>query len=101
MSYDVYLKHGTLDKDLGNYTYNCSPMFHKGAGKSLSDLDNLKASKAAVYLRKGYEWMRDNPEECRKMNPSNGWGNYDSWLEYIGGILKECEANPDATLVVS
>lgn len=101
MSYDTYISQGTLTKDLGNYTYNCSGMLAKGTGgKSLSALNGMKCSDAAVILRKGYEYMRDYPEEMEAMNPENGWGNYRSWLEYVGNILTECEANPDATLEV-
>ena len=101
MSYDTYIKHGTIEKDLGNYTYNCGGMLAKGmGGNTLSDLSGMKCREAAVLLRQGYEYMRDNPRQMEEMNPSNGWGNYKSWLEYIHNILIECEANPDATLEV-
>ncbi len=101
MSYDVSITHGTLEKDLGNYTYNCSGMFAAGAGgNTLCSLNGMKCSDAAPVIRKAVEWMRTNPEECIKQNPGNGWGSFATFLPWVESILTACEENPDATLQV-
>lgn len=101
MSYDVSLEHGTMSKDLGNYTYNCAQMLVKGTGKSLSELDGMKAKKAAPILREGYLYMANHPEEMKSLEPDNGWGTYSGFKGFIKEILDACEENPDATLTVS
>ncbi len=100
MGYDISLEHGTLSKDLGNYTYNCSAMFVAGCDNSLSDLHGMRCAVAAPIIRHAVDWMVSHPDECRAMNPSNGWGKYETFLPWVQNILAECEANPDATLHV-
>ena len=100
MSYDVSLIQGDLEKDLGGYTYNTSPMFFKGAQKSLNDLNGMKAKDAYPILLKGFEYMRDHPAEMEALNPDNGWGNYEGFLQFIGSITVACKNNPEAILDV-
>lgn len=101
MSYDVSLKYGDLELELGNYTYNCSKMFYQGTDVGLNQLNGMKAKEAYPILKERFDYMRDNPEEMKKLNPPNGWGSYDSFLDYIGRITVACRKNPDAILEVS
>lgn len=104
MSYDVSIEKrctcGSGSIDVGNYTSNCSKMLVSGCGKSLSEFNGMKASDALLDLRKGYEWMQSHLDECKKMNPSNGWGDYKSWIVFIGEIIQACEELPDGIVGV-
>lgn len=101
MSYSVSLTYGDLEKDLGGYTYNTAMMFSKGTQKSLNELNGLKGKEAYPILYKGFNYMRDHKEELEAMNPKNGWGNYEGFLDFIGNITIYCRNNPEATLEVN
>ena len=101
MSYDVSLTYGDLEKELGNYTYNCAEMFSRGSGMSLNRLNGMKASEAIAILEKGWLNMANKPEEMKTLAPENGWGTYQGFKNYIKNILEACKDNPDATLEVN
>jgi len=107
MSYDVYLAIDTGGEELTsvgesfNYTYNCAPMFCKAFKEKeigLNVLHNKLAKEAALLLRNAIIYMQDHPKEMNKLNPSNGWGHYDTALEFLEGILTECLKHPKATV---
>lgn len=89
--------------DIGNYTYNVMPMYAKVMGlRSLnSDLHGMLAGEAIPILRNGIAYMEDNPLIFQRMNPENGWGDYEGALEYLRKILKACVSNPKCTIRVS
>ena len=110
MSYDISLyvevaglKEPRLEvAKVGNYTYNCGPMFRDaGGGKGLSEFNGASCASAAGPLRNIYETLRANPEKYRAMNPENGWGDYDTFLQYIGEFVVAVEENPAAYIEVS
>lgn len=49
-------------------------------------------------LRKGLALLRSDPERFKKLNPKNGWGDYDGLVRWVAEYLEACEANPDATV---
>lgn len=100
MSFDVSIKHGTLEEDLGNYTYNCHGMM-TASGVRLRSINGLQGSEAAILIQHAYTWMVEHEARCRAMEPDNGWGDYEGWLGFVRKILEVCKQNPDATLTVS
>ena len=78
-----------------NYTYNVSKMWYAAQpeegirciyGKNGKDaLDELKVIR---------EYMEEHEEECRKMEPSNGWGTYEGAYEFILELMMECRKYP-------
>lgn len=52
-------------------------------------------------LRTGLERLRADPETFKKLNPSNGWGNYDGLVAFAAAYLEACTQYPDATVRVS
>lgn len=51
-------------------------------------------------LRKGLDLLQSDPERFKKFNPTNGWGNYDLLVEFVGEYLTACEKWPDAEVSV-
>lgn len=104
MSYDISLTEKQwVDAevaDIGNYTSNVSQMYVKAIGKALSEFDGLMAKDAIHMLKEGVAEMRDNPDEFKKLNPINGWGDYEGALDYLRNFLQECEKNPSATIKI-
>jgi hypothetical protein len=83
MSYDMSIG----DEDF-NYTYNVAPMWrdlYKENG--IREIYGLTGEKAIPVLRLLREHMEDNRERLVKMNPSNGWGDYEGALWFVNELL--------------
>lgn len=48
-------------------------------------LDGMEGKQGQAYLSKIIDGLEADPERFRAMNPENGWGSYDGFLE----VLKE------------
>lgn len=106
MSYDIYLgihtgKQMTDVVDIGNHTSNTNAMWFKALGYSLSDLDGRIAGEVISDLRKAIAHMQDNGNEYIVLNPSNGWGTYETALQYLKSILDACINHPLCTIIIS
>jgi len=86
--------------EVGNHTYNVSPMYSKAMGITISDLDGKKCNEVLPLLRKGRREMIDNPEIYKKMNPPNGWGSYETAVLFLGDIIIACEKHKDYKIEV-
>lgn len=101
MSYDVYLEAmREVDVFWQNYTSNCAPMW-EAAGVDLPALTGTSAADAIPCLRDAVAAMEADPERFRAMNPENGWGRYESALEFLRSIRDACVENPDGRIRVS
>jgi hypothetical protein len=86
-----------MTEDL-NVTYNLTPMFRLAFdGPSMAELlIKYPTAKSSIRpIRRGIQYMLDNPDECIKLNPPNGWGNYDIALEFLNDALEYAERYPD------
>ena len=111
MSYDVtfYADVGAGDgnPDIAdgwrNYTSNVSGMWYEAlGGVTLGDLLDPEplAKDLEPLIRKGISEMMESPEHFRKMNPPNGWGNYEGALEFLIWIADKCREWPTARVRV-
>ena len=86
MSYGVWLEcpscHGRTEGTSWNYTSNIWPML-KDAGIDIHNWDNCLAKKILPELERGIANLHNEPERYKKMNPPNGWGNYNELLSYF------------------
>lgn len=60
-----------------------------------------KAEQLIPILKIGLEQLKRNPEEYKKYNPSNGWGNYEGFCIFIENYIIACETYPEATIEIS
>lgn len=107
MSYDISLEINTGKEmrkvvGVGNYTYNCAGMFVEASetGESLSELHGMKCTEAEPIIAKAVENMQKDPQKYKAMEPDNGWGSYNGFLEYVETLLRECRQNPECTIGV-
>ncbi len=100
-----------------NYTYNVSSMFAKAIPtkrmekdrrsgemvtvRGIRALDGMVGEIASHPLKAAIEAMEADPAEYKKLNPENGWGNYDGALKVLKTIAGWCEIYPKAKLCVS
>ena len=108
MSYDISIMidtgTGTLHEieEVGNYTSNLAGMWCDALGHSLGDLHDAPCVEAAPVLASALAKMRDpnNRERYKAMEPSNGWGNVDSAIEYVQNAYAACLRHPRGRLYI-
>lgn len=47
-------------------------------------------------LENGIKKLEENPEEYKKYNPENGWGDYEGLVKFAKSVLEDCYKYPDA-----
>jgi len=103
MSLDVYLSRvQATDVYEANITHNLNSMAKEaGLYKALwrpEEIGIEKASDLISILEEGLALLRRDPERFRKLNPSNGWGNYEGFVKFVEEYLSACREYPDATM---
>ena len=93
MSYDVSFRRNVSNmegelylNESFNMTSNVGPMY-RAAGLDVSALDKYTCKDVADTIIPRYEYMVAHPDEMRKLNPENGWGDYESALQFLKEIL--------------
>lgn len=102
MSLDLWLEIDTggpepavVGDDNLNYTHNVNPMWRELFGQSLGDfLDNRQAIVAQSELLAAYHTMEDNPGRFIPLNPPNGWGDYDSAMNFLQRVIDNGADHP-------
>lgn len=85
-----------------NYTHNVVPMWEKaGVYEALYKSDGKQAKEIIPELEIGYEFMKNNPDLFIPLNPPNGWGDYETALEFLNNILDSCKKYPKTIIQVS
>ena len=88
-----------------SYTHNITAMASEGGIYQClwhhEERGITKAEQLIEPLSKAVLEMRINPARFKAHNPVNGWGNYDSWLEWCVLLLDACRDNPAAKVEVS
>lgn len=110
MSADVWIEHPRCEHcgpgedravwDSLNVTYNLSKMLDEAGFVGWDVLLGMTARDAGEHILTMLDMMNEQPERWRAMNPSNGWGDYDSCLQ---GRMRAwavlcTEAGPDTKL---
>lgn len=85
-----------------NATHNLMPMWSKaGCYSALYESHGKPAKEILSPLIQGLTDMLKNSEEYRKLEPSNGWGDYDGAISFLVQVIKDCASNPDTNIEVS
>lgn len=105
MSYNIWTEGageqpGELDALDWNYTYNVQPMTAKAGLPSLNLLDGVPAPVAALALDALIDRFYREPGEYRKLNPANGWGDFDGFLDRLQKLRDHLWMVPKATVRV-
>ncbi len=52
-------------------------------------------------LQYGLSFLKENPGYFKQFNPPNGWGSYETLVEFVREYLEACKRYPTATIEVS
>lgn len=88
-----------------NYTHNCGPMA-KEAGLYDAvwrpDENGIEtAAQLIPILEAGIATMKADPARFEALNPSNGWGSYDTFMPWLERYLAACREYPDVKVEVT
>lgn len=60
-----------------------------------------RAIQLIIPLTRGIRTLKADPERFRKLEPSNGWGNYSALVAFLEDYLAACKRYPEAEIRVS
>lgn len=60
-----------------------------------------RADEIADYLDTAFNVLLSEPEYFRSFNPENGWGSYETLVNFVYEYRNSCWDNPDAKIEVS
>lgn len=88
-----------------NITHNLTSMANAaGIYKHLWRPDELGITVAVDLiepLKIGLKELESSPDDFRKFNPENGWGNYENLVGFVKNYLESCINYPDAKIWIS
>jgi hypothetical protein len=88
-----------------NVTHNLNAMADEaGIYKALwrpEEIGITKASELVKPLESGLSLLVSDPARFAKHNPDNGWGSYESLVEFVRAYVAACKTWPDAEVSVS
>lgn len=88
-----------------NYTHNCNRMADEAGIYECvwrpRENGMLWAQDVIEPLSKGIKLMKDQPEKFKALNPTNGWGSYETFLPWLEKYLEACERYPLAEVYTS
>lgn len=86
----------------GNSTHNVSEMWKlAGIYDELYNSSGKNPKDIVEQLNNGFEYMRREPDEFKKLNPSNKWGDYKTAIEFLTKVVMACYKYPGAEISIS
>ena len=65
---------------------------------SLENRLQIKAKDIYDYVKKGHRELTENPEKYTKYNPLNGWGSYETLVEFVFDYMTVLFLYPEAII---
>lgn len=81
-----------------NSTYNYTPMWkaiYKNSNRFV-EIEGLTGKQAHSLINLAITIMLEEREMMMQLEPTNGWGSYDTFLQFLRDIRDACEEYPDA-----
>lgn len=85
-----------------NITHNMTVMWREaGVYDALYNSHEKTAGELLSVLQDGLSKMRRNRLKFEEMDPSNGWGDYETAVKFLENVVAACDTNPDAKVWIS
>jgi hypothetical protein len=59
------------------------------------DIDGMTGAASIPKLETAIRGLVAEPERFRAMNPKNGWGSYDGFVDWLKSLLESARENPN------
>lgn len=68
-----------------NYTYNVSPMWYKVFPRDdgMVQIEGMTGKEASLKLRTAIKALEQRSEEMLAIEPANGWGTFEGFLQFL------------------
>lgn len=88
--------------DVADPTYNLGLMWREAfdGDQGIRGLNGLSAAEVMLRVKVAIERMLAAPEQYRKLQPDNGWGDYEGAVDVLQRLLTKCHRYPTATVMV-
>lgn len=75
-----------------NYTYNLSSVWYKACPEDnkMIDIDGMTGNDALPKLTRVRVEIERHRDEWRSLNPPNGWGDIDSFIDALKNLERAC-----------
>lgn len=79
-----------------NYTYNVSQMWYEvyPEDEGMVQIDGMTGREAAPKIQKAIWEMESKKKFMKKLEPDNGWGSYEGFLQFLNKVLEACKECP-------
>jgi hypothetical protein len=90
----------TIVEVVDGHTYNLTPMWRKAGivTAGTSDLEGRSTAEMAPILQAGLADALSNEAAYRQLDPPNGWGDYDGFIEILTRLTRLCHSHPKGIL---
>ena len=80
-----------------NMTYNVSPMWREifPDANEMCDIDNLTGRDSEKILLTAFKVLINNPKVFIELEPANGWGTYNDFMNFIERLYNLSIRYPD------
>ncbi len=103
---DIVVDHAdgysTTVEVVDGHTYNLTPMWRKAGlatdNEGTRALDGKTTAHIAPLALQGLIDAWRNEAEYRELDPPNGWGDYDGFLEILTRLTRLCHQHPTGVL---
>ena len=97
---DIESPDGEIVEIVDGHTYNLQPMWRLAGvfERHSSELDGIRADVLADRAACGLMRAVSSPEKFKALNPSNGWGDFDGFVEILSRTAILCATNRDGTI---
>jgi hypothetical protein len=96
--------HDEIEVFTANITHNLGKMANEaGIYIALWRPEEKEVERASELIRPlsvGLDKLRSNPKRFKRLNPPNGWGDYEGLVDFVSRYLKACIKFPDAKVSV-
>lgn len=79
-----------------NYTYNVAPMWYEvyPEDDGMVYIDEMTGEEAYPKIIRAIHRMLAREKDMKKLNPKNGWGDYDGFLKFLRDLADACTKCP-------
>jgi hypothetical protein len=103
MSLDIWMKGNSCghcgrhdETPSVNITYNLSPMWNEiyPVDRYMVDIDGMSGEQSLPKLQYALDKLRSEKDHFEKLNPPNGWGTYQGFVEAIERLIDIAKDHP-------
>jgi len=99
---DIETPDGEWVEVVDGHTYNLSPMWRVALPEvidgSTSELEGWSCAALLPHLDRGLLDAVRNAKEYERLNPENGWGDYEGFFEIFARFVRLCHEYPSGVV---